>query len=76
MNKIRRKTLQELFDIITEAKDNLEIVMDEEEEYKDNMPENLQCSERYEKAQEACDNLYEAISNIEEALECIESAME
>lgn len=31
MNKARRKTLQELYDIITEAKDNLDAVRDEEE---------------------------------------------
>lgn len=41
MNKVRRKELQELYDIISEAKDSLEMLHDEEEEYKDNMPENL-----------------------------------
>ena len=46
MNKVRRKELQELYDIISEAKDRLEMLHDEEEEYKDNMPENLQSSER------------------------------
>lgn len=76
MNKQRRKTLQELYDIIVEAKDNLEMVMGEEEEYRDNMPENLQGSERYEKASEACDNLDEAVSGLESVLECIETAME
>lgn len=50
MNKVRRKELQELYDIISEAKDRLEMLHDEEEEYKDNMPENLQSSERYEKS--------------------------
>ena len=53
MNKVRRKELQELYDIISEAKDRLEMLHDEEEEYKDNMPENLQSSERYEKAEAA-----------------------
>lgn len=76
MNKIRRKTLQELIDIIAEAKDRLEEVMYEEEEYRDNMPENLQGSERYERAEEACDNLYEAVSSLEDVLDYIETAME
>lgn len=53
MNKVRRKELQELYDIISEAKDRLEMLHDEEEEYKDNMPENLQSSERYERAEAA-----------------------
>ena len=75
MNKQRRSELQTIFDIISNAKENLEILMDEEEEYKDNIPENLQNSSRYKKAEEACDNLYEAISNIEEALDNIENAI-
>ncbi len=75
MNKQRRKTLRELYDIIAEAKDNLEMVMEEEEEYRDNIPENLQGSERYEKAEEAVYNLEEAISNIEEALSLIEETI-
>lgn len=75
MNNTRRKELQKIYDIITDAKENLEILMDEEEEYKDNIPENLQYSERYEKAEEACDSLYEAIGNLEEALDNIENAM-
>ena len=75
MNNVRRKELQKIFDILADAMENLNILMDEEEEYKDNMPENLQNSERYEKAEEACDNLYEAISNLEEALDNIENAI-
>ena len=75
MNKQRRSELQKIYDIISDAKENLEILMDEEEEYKENIPENLQGSSRYEKAEENCDSLYEAISNIEEALEHIETAI-
>ena len=76
MNKARRKTLQELYDIITEAKDKLDAVRDEEEEYKDNIPENLQCSERYERAEAAVDALESAVSSLEEALDYIEEAQE
>ena len=75
MNKQRRYKLQKIYEIISDAMENLEILMNEEEEYKDNIPENLQNSERYEKAEEACDNLYEAISNLEEALDYIENAI-
>ena len=76
MNKERRKTLQELYDIIVEAKDNLDAVRDEEEEYKDNIPENLQGSERYERAEAAVDALESAVSSLEEALDYIEEAQE
>lgn len=71
MNKVRRKELQELYDIISEAKDRLEMLHDEEEEYKDNMPENLQSSERYERAEAAADALDSAVSSLEEALDYI-----
>lgn len=75
MNKVRRKELQELYDIISEAKDRLEMLHDEEE-YKDNMPENLQSSERYEKAEAAVDALDSAVSSLEEVLDYIEEAQE
>lgn len=79
MNKARRKELEELYDIIYEAKDRLEMLHDEEEEYRDNIPENLQGSERYERAEEAeeaVDALDSAMSSLEEALNYIETAKE
>lgn len=76
MNKPRRKELQAIYDLISEAKERLEAVRDEEEEYKDNMPENLQCSEKYERAEEIVDNLDEAIDELDTILETIEEATE
>lgn len=76
MNKVRRKELQELYDIISEAKDRLEMLHDEEEEYKDNIPENLQGSERYEIAEAAVDALDSAVSSLEETLDYIEEAQQ
>lgn len=75
MNRVRRKELQELYDIIYEAKERLEMLHDEEE-YMDNIPENLQSSERYEKAEAAVDALDSAVSSLEEALDYIEEAQE
>ena len=43
---------------------------------KANIPENMQSSERYERAEEACDNLSEAVSQLEEVISYIEAAME
>lgn len=76
MNKPRRKALQTLLDRMAEIRDILEEIEGDEEDYRDNMPENLQGSERYEKANEACDSLYKAVSNLEEAIESIEAAIE
>lgn len=76
MNKQRRKTINEIYEKIAALRDLLEEVKGEEEEYRDNMPENLQNSERYYVAEEACDNLDSAISSLEEALDYIESAAE
>ena len=66
MNKIRRKNLQSIIDQLEELKGSLEDLQAEEEEYRDNIPENMQESERYEKAD---DNLEEVISSIEAAIE-------
>lgn len=75
MNKVRRAALREIIDKIADAKDALEILKDEEEEYRDNIPENLQGSEQYQTADEACDALYEAVSQLEEAGDNIETAV-
>ena len=53
-----------------------EYLQAEEEEYRDNIPENMQESERYEKADEACDNLSSAVDSLEEAISSIEAAIE
>ncbi len=76
MNKVRRKTLNEIYDKLANLRDLLDEVKGEEEEYRDNMPENLQNSERYYTAEDACDNLDNAISSLEEALDYVESAAE
>lgn len=76
MNKIRRKKLQEIIDRANSILCDLEELKEEEEAYRDTIPENLHNSERYEKAETACDSLYEAISYLEEATQNIEIAIE
>lgn len=76
MNNDRRKTIQEIMEKLTDLKDSLEMVQEEEQEYKDNMPENLQGSEKYEKAESSSEALYEAVSQLEEAVSNLETAME
>ena len=76
MNKARRKALDEVISKIEEAKELLENRQAEEEEYRDNMPENLQGSERYEAADAAVDNMSSAVDALDEAISSIESAQE
>lgn len=76
MNKARRKALDEVISKIEEAKELLENPQAEEEEYRDNMPENLQGSERYEAADAAVDNMSSAVDALDEAISSIESAQE
>ncbi len=74
MNRLRRKELAEVISKIVEAKEALESLKEEEEEYRDNIPENLQGSEKYEIADTACDNLDTAVSSLDEAIEAIREA--
>ncbi|MBQ8001438.1 MAG: hypothetical protein IJ298_09645 [Ruminococcus sp.] len=48
--------------------------LDAEQDCLDNMPENLQSSERYEKMEAAIDSLEAAIESIDSAKESIEDA--
>lgn len=76
MNKARRDKLQNSIRFLKTAKDIVEDVRDEESDCADNMPENLQESDRYSIMMDAIDYLDEACANIEEAIESVESAIE
>lgn len=76
MNKIRRKNLQAIIDRLEDIKADLKEITYEEEEYRDNIPENLQSSEKYERADEACDNLNDAADTLNEVIDSITTAME
>lgn len=76
MNKARRKELDKIHSAILELYEALEDVMNEEEEARDNMPESLQDTDRYEAMEEAISNMEYAIDSLQEAMGYIESAME
>ncbi len=83
MNNTRRKAIKQTinrFDFIREKLDELvsevecvksdvESIQWEEEEYRDNMPENLQGSERYDKADNACTNLSDAVDALNDMID-------
>jgi molecular chaperone GrpE (heat shock protein) len=72
MNAARRKEilklvgeLSELAGKLSDLRDAVESIKSDEEDYRDNMPENLQQSERYQLADAACDALDSAVSDLE-----------
>ena len=75
MNEKRRNTLRNAMDLLTRASIIVDSVCDEESDAMDNIPENLQGTERYEAMEDAIDCLNEASEKIEEARECIEQAI-
>ena len=75
MNKARRKELSKLANDLNLIKDKdalysciniLENIKDDEQDYYDNIPENLQYSQRAEDSEAAIDNLEEALDLLNE----------
>ena len=82
MNNPRRKEIRAIIAQLEEIKDeidslttDLEGLKEEEDEYRDNMPENMQAGERYEKACTACDNLESALEWLTSISGDLESAI-
>jgi predicted RNase H-like HicB family nuclease len=69
MNKTRREQIQKIIVQVENVKSMLELILEDEQFSFDNIPENLQCSQRGEESQEAIDNLEGAIENLEETIE-------
>lgn len=76
MNNLRRKRIGKLVDILFNVKESFESIAEDEEEYIDNIPENLQNSSRYEEAEEALYNLNEVVSSLDEVLATLSCVIE
>lgn len=76
MNIKRRKILEEVSALLSEAYVKLEEVAQEENECFENIPENLQGSDRYERAEEIVGLLDDAYSNLEDVINAIDEARE
>lgn len=72
MNKERRKQIAVIVNRISGIVSDLEMVKDEEDDYRDNMPENLQGSTRYDDSEEASNAMQDAINSLEEAVSSLE----
>ena len=76
MNKLRRKQLSEIQDKMAELRDMIEVVLSDEQEAFDNLPESLQESERGEAMQAAIEAMESAMDSCEEAESSLEEAQE
>ena len=74
MNKQRRKAINDISDSVRDLQTKIDNLKDAEQDYYDNMPENLQESERGEIAEEAIDNLQSAYDSLEDAINSLDSA--
>ena len=72
MNKDRRKAIAESIERIQSEIENLRALAEEEQEYADNMPENMQGSEKHDMAEELANNMQSYIDEIETAIQSIE----
>ena len=73
MNKERRDSIRLIIQNIEEAASGLEEILEEEEQSRDNIPENLQNSAVYEKAEEACDGLSAEIDALNDSADNLRS---
>lgn len=74
MNTERRKLIQEARDKLAEAKALVEQAQQEEQDYFDNMPENLQDAVKGQTASDTADKLQEVVDSLEEAESGLEEA--
>jgi len=76
MNNQRRKRLEKISARIDEIKEEISLLLDEEQEAYDNMPESLQDGEKGEKAQAAIDALDSVDGALDDAIDYINEAIE
>lgn len=72
MNNKRRKEIKNIINQLNILKDEINNIADDEQDYYDNMPENLQGSERGMVSEDALSNLSDASDSIDEVIECLE----
>ena len=74
MNNSRRKELEKAVNLLEEAQSIIENCRDEEQDYLDNMPENLQSSEKHDMAEEAVNNLESACEYLSDVIDNVNDA--
>ena len=74
MNNQKREKLKLAREYLSKASGIVSSVLDNEQDCLDNMPDNLQYSDKYEKMETAISKLEEGLDNIEASEECLEEA--
>lgn len=75
MNNVRRKKLDALLNRISAIQEELCMLRDEELEVLENIPENLQSTERYFNTENACECLEDACDCLEDCCDSIIESM-
>ena len=75
MNKKRRERLKQAISLLESAYEIISQAAEEEQDCFDNLPENLQESDRGERMEEAISELENATEKIDEVKESVENAM-
>ena len=73
MNKQRRSEIKRQIEYINNIINDVQKILDDENDYYDNIPENLQTSSRADISEEAIDQLTEAVDELNAALDCLRS---
>lgn len=71
MNKQRKTEIRNISIKLQGLNNELQKVLDDEQDYFDNIPENLQTSTRADDSEEAIDQLVEAVENINDIIETL-----
>lgn len=71
MNKTRRKQIEKTIEKIVNSISELETIKDDEQDVYDNIPENLQATDRAMESEDAINTLEEAIDNLSEIVESL-----
>ena len=71
MNKERRAQIKQLTDELKDVKTKLEYISQKEEQMLDNIPENLQGTDRYSESENAIDILDDVVDDLESAIESL-----
>lgn len=72
MNKVRRKRIIDLVSRMAMERDILEDILSEETDYHDNIPDNLQGSERAEESEDCIDLLENVLEQLNEVIDGLE----
>ena len=76
MNKTTRKELSGYLDELNEIKESIQGIADDEQDKSDNMPDNLQMSEKHDLYEEIAEKLNDSVSSLEEATDYIQEAID